>query len=41
MDEDIVQKYVNMVDTAKPSGILNLNNRLLGDAFEDRVGWLA
>ena len=29
-----MQKYVNTMDTAKPSGVENINNRLLGDAFK-------
>ena len=33
VDEEIVQKYVTSMDVTKPSGITNLNNRLLCDAF--------
>ena len=34
VNEDIVRKYVNSLDISKPSGILNLNNKLLCDAFK-------
>ena len=34
VDENIVLKYVKMLDISKPSGIDNVNNRLLCDAFK-------
>ena len=34
VDENIVKKYVRALDIAKPSGLHNLNNRLLCDAFK-------
>ena len=34
VNEDIVQKYVNSLDITKPSGITDLNNKLLCDAFK-------
>ena len=33
VDENIVRKYVKALDISKPSGISNLNNMLLRDAF--------
>ena len=34
VNEDKVRKYVNTLDITKPSGLENLNNRLLRDTFE-------
>ena len=33
VNEDVVRKYVKSLDITKPSGITNLNNKLLCDAF--------
>ena len=34
IDENIVKKYIKHLDISKPSGLLNLNNKLLCDAFK-------
>ena len=38
--EDITQKYVKALDIKKPSGLSDLNNRLLRDAFTVLIGEL-
>ena len=34
IDENVVKRYVSNIDKTKPSGLSNLNNRLLCDAFK-------
>ena len=41
VSEEIVYKYVKTLDIAKPSGITNLNNKLLIDALKSLIGELS
>ena len=41
VSEEIVYKYVKTLDIAKPSGITNLNNKLLIDALKILIGELS